>query len=214
MEPCAGPALMSLTCGALLAAPDGPPRTQLRWVGAQMPEFQVRNADYEVMTFGPKQLTAPTVFIFYRGSWSSECQRHLRRLKEAHSTLRQMGFAVVFLSADSPHNLRSNAQIAALPYDLLSDSQMQAARAFGVAYRVDDFTAGRYEHFGVDLEIISGEAHHELAFPSAFIVDRTGMIRFAYRKLTGIHIDPEDLIAAAKRIGRGAHDSAAVQTLD
>ena len=74
-----------------------------------MPEFRVKNAAYEVMTFGPVQLTAPTVFIFYRGGWSSECQRHLRRLQEAHSMLRQMGFAVVFLSADAPHNLRERA---------------------------------------------------------------------------------------------------------
>jgi peroxiredoxin len=123
-----------------------------------------------------------------------------------------MGFAVVFLSADAPHNLRTSSQIAALPYDLLSDSQMQAARAFGVAYRVDDFTAGRYEHFGVDLAIVSGESHHELASPAVFIVDRTGMIRFSHWRPTGIRIEAEDLIAAAKKLDGGTHDSVAART--
>lgn len=202
--------LVSCAIDTSHAAPEWSRRIQPRWVGAQLPEFRVKNADYEVITFSPKQFTAPTVFIFYRGGWSSECQRHLRRLKEAHATLRRMGFSVVFLSADAPHNLRVNPRIAALPYELLSDSQMQAARAFGVAYRVDDFTAGRYEHFGVDLEIASGESHHELALPSAFIVDRTGMIRFAYWRPTGIRIEAEDLIAAAKKLD-GTHDSVAAR---
>lgn len=67
-----------------------------------------------------------------------------------------MGFEVLFVSADAPHNLRSNARVAALGYDLLSDSPMETARA--VAYRVDDFTVRKYEHFGIDLEVISGEA--------------------------------------------------------
>jgi hypothetical protein len=85
---------------------------------------------------------------------------------------------------------------------------MNGARAFGVAYRVDDFKVGRYEHLGIDLEIASGESHHELPMPSAFIVDRTGMIRFAYRspKIT-IPIDAPELLTAARKLSTGAHDS-------
>lgn len=139
-------------------------RTQLRWVGAQMPELRVRNSDYEVMTFGPEQLTAPTVSIFYRRGWSSECLRHLRRLKEAHSTLCLMGFAVEFVSADAPQNLRASAQNAALPYDLLPDSQMQAARV-RCGLPGGRFTAGRYEHLGVDLEIFPARRSMSLLLP-------------------------------------------------
>ena len=39
---------------------------------------------------------------------------------------------------------------------------MAAARAYGVAFRVDDATAARYKGFGIDLEAASGETHHEL----------------------------------------------------
>lgn len=201
---------VSLVAGAMhtpLPAAERPRRIQPLSVGARMPPFLVRSAGYEVISFRPERLAAPTVFVFYRGGWSSECLRHLRQLKEAHAKLRAMGLSVVFLSADAPHNLRSSSEFAALPYELLSDSQMQGARAFGVAYRVDDFTARKYESFGVDLEIVSGEAHHELALPSAFIVDRTGLIRFAHWSPTGIHIKADELVAAARRLRPGDRDS-------
>jgi peroxiredoxin len=48
---------------------------------------------------------------------------------------------------------------------------------------------------------VSGAKHHELAFPSAFIVDRTGMIRFAYvSPKLGIRIEADDLMNAAKQL--------------
>jgi peroxiredoxin len=175
-----------------------------RWVGARMPAFTVKDDRAEAITFAPDELTAPTIFIFYRGGWSSECRRYLRRLRDTEWTLREMGFEVVFLSADGPPALRADPQLAALDYNLLSDSQMQAAHAMGVAYRLSNSTTERYKHYGVDVEAVSGERHHELAFPSAFIVDRTGMIRFVYLSpKLGIRIEAEELLAAAKSLTAG-----------
>jgi peroxiredoxin len=172
-----------------------------RWVGARMPAFTVKDAKGATMTFAPDQLTAPTIFIFYRGGWSSECRRYLRRLQDTEWTLRELGFEVVFLSADRPQALRAETQLADLDYNLFSDSEMQAARALGVAYRLSDSTTERYKHYGVDLEAVTGERHHELALPSAFIVDRTGMIRFAYvSPKLGIRIEADDLMDAAKHL--------------
>jgi peroxiredoxin len=37
---------------------------------------------------------------------------------------------------------------------------------------------------GVDLESYSGEAHHKIAIPALFLIDRTGTVRWA-------HSDPE-----------------------
>jgi peroxiredoxin len=184
-----------------------------RWVGARMPAFTVKDEKGETTRFAPDELAAPTIFIFYRGGWSSECRRYLRRLRDAEWTLREMGFEVVFLSADRPQALRADSQLAGLDYNLFSDSQMQAAHALGVAYRLNDSTTERYKHYGVDLEAVSGEKHHELAFPSAFIVDRTGMIRFVYLSpKLGIRIEADDLLGAAKNLAGTTLQSDATRT--
>ena len=63
---------------------------------------------------------------------------------------------------------------------LLPDASMEAARAFGVAYRLDDATYEKYRSLGVDLEVTSGQTHHELPVPAIFIIDSAGVIRFRH----------------------------------
>ena len=102
-----------------------------------MPAFTVKDEKGATMTFAPDELTAPTIFIFYRGGWSSDCRRYLRRLQDTEWTLRELGFEVVFLSADRPQALRAETQLADLDYNLFSDSEMQAARALGICFGDD-----------------------------------------------------------------------------
>jgi hypothetical protein len=88
-----------------------------------------------------------------------------------------LGYDLLFLSADRPELLYSSLKEPGLNYRILADARMTAARAYGVAFRVDDVTAARYKGFGIDLEAASGETHHELPVPAVFIVDRSGVIR-------------------------------------
>jgi peroxiredoxin len=63
---------------------------------------------------------------------------------------------------------------------LLSDSHLDAAKAFHVAYHVDDATLAKMREYGVDLEATTGTKQHELPVPSVFIIDTSGIIRFVY----------------------------------
>ena len=65
-------------------------------------------------------------------------------------------------------------------YTLLSDSRLEAAKAFHVAFHLDDATIAKMKDFGVDLDSTTGEPLHELPVPSVFIIDRTGTIRYVY----------------------------------
>jgi len=67
-----------------------------------------------------------------------------------------------------------------LGYALYSDAGMEAARAMGIAYRVDEAQVERYRGFGIDLEEASGESHHELPVPSVFLVEQGGRILWVY----------------------------------
>jgi peroxiredoxin len=57
---------------------------------------------------------------------------------------------------------------------------VNAARAFGIAFRMDDATYAKYKTYGIDLEDTQDAKHHELPVPAVFIVDRKGRIRFAH----------------------------------
>lgn len=91
-----------------------------------------------------------------------------------------MGYQILAVSADRPEFLQKSKQKHQMGYRLLSDHTMQGAKALGIAWHLDDTTLERYRGFGINLEEASGETHHILPVPAAFVVDTTGKIRFAY----------------------------------
>jgi len=80
-----------------------------------------------------------------------------------------MGYQVLFLSTDQPSLLYSSLK-QKMDYHLLSDSTMDAAHAFGVAFHVDAATLAKMKTYGIDLEATQGTARHELPVSSSSIV--------------------------------------------
>ncbi len=79
----------------------------------------------------------PTVLIFYRGGWCPYCNLQLEQLHTIESDVLNEGYQIVAVSADRPENIETSIEKHDLHYTLLSDSTMNAAKAFGLAFRVD-----------------------------------------------------------------------------
>jgi len=176
-------ALLALALAAAAAAgstsPDDPASVKPLEVGAAAPAFSVREADGKPFLFEPNKLSKPTMLIFYRGGWCPYCNAHLKDLRTAVPQVSALGFDVLFLSTDRPEILLSSLK-EPVDYHLLSDSEVNAARAFGIAFRMDDATYAKYKSYGLDLEETQGAKHHELPVPAVFIVDVKGKVRFAH----------------------------------
>ena len=194
-------ALLVMNFNALAAVPSDPAQTHPLTAGATAPAFTVRNADGSDHRFDPKALNKPALLIFYRGGWCPYCNAHMGALKSAEPQLLAMGYQILFLSTDRPEILYTSLQEPDIHYTLLSDARMTAARAFGLAYRLDDATYAKYKSFGVDLETTSGETHHELPVPAVYIIDRQGVIRFAYANADyKVRLGAQPLLAAAAKV--------------
>ncbi len=166
--------------------------------GAAAPNFVAKTVDGEDYPFDASNLESPTLLIFYRGGWCPYCNTHLKELKDVVPALNDAGHDVLFLSADGPHALVDSLREPVPEYRLLSDASMEAARGFGVAFRVDDDTYKRYQGYGIDLEKASGFDHHQLPVPAVFLIGTDGKIEFAYSNPDyKIRLAPKDLLAAA-----------------
>lgn len=126
--------------------------------------------------------SAPTVLIFYRGGWCPYCTAHLAKLGSIEDDLTSAGYQIVAISPDAPEFLIETSDKGDTDFTLLSDSETDAARAFGLAFRVDDATVDRYLAFEnpIDLERRSGKTHHILPVPAAYVIDQQGNIKFAF----------------------------------
>jgi peroxiredoxin len=160
--------------------PDNPQQVQPLSVGARAPLFAARTTEGALRTFEPDSWKKPVVVIFYRGGWCPYCNAQLSDLHLVEPKLRKSGFDIVFLSTDRPELLYTSLKATDIHYTLLSDSHLEAAKSFHVAYHVDDATFAKMREYGEDLEVTTGTKQHELPVPSVFIIDTSGTIRFVY----------------------------------
>ena len=142
----------------------------------------------------------PVVLIFYRGGWCPYCNVHLKELMEADPQLRAMGYQILAISPDTPEKLAESMEQHEMTYKLLSDSTMEAAKAFGVAFQVAESTAKKYKANGIDLVEGANENQHLLPVPSVFIIDPQGTIRYVYHNPDyNTRIKVDELLQQAKK---------------
>lgn len=145
---------------------------------------------------------APTALIFYRGGWCPYCNTHLEDLVNIEKDLIEEGFQILALSPDKPENVKKSTEKGKFGYTLLSDRKGNAAKTFGVAFKLDDKTVELYKNkYNLDIEEWSGEKHHILPVPSAFLINQEGVVKFVYWSSDyKDRIKAQDLLAKAKEM--------------
>lgn len=167
--------------------------------GMKAPAFKVQTVESQPMKFDPDAMDKPLVLTFFRGGWCPYCNLHLSEMRKAESELKEMGFDIWFISIDQPSVLYASLDQADIGYTILSDSSLDATRAFGIAFQLPDDLVERYLDYGIDLEAATGETHHVLPAPSTFIIGTDGIIRFQYTNPDyKVRLHPDVLLAAAK----------------
>ena len=169
-----------LAVTAIADVPNDPDQVRPLSVGSRAPAFAAQTVEGKLRSFSPDSYQKPTIVIFYRGGWCPYCNTQLSDLHTVEPKLRERGFEIVFISTDQPKLLYSSLKATDIHYTLLSDSHLEAAQAFHVAYHVNDATLAKMREYGVDLESTTGTTLHELPVPSVFIIDTSGTIRYVY----------------------------------
>lgn len=166
--------------------------------GMQVPSFEVKAVSGERITIDPSTLEKPTVITFFRGGWCPYCNLHLAELRTTEAELKAMGFNVWFMSADRPELLYESLQ-EKVDYQLYSDGDLNAAQAFGIAFRLSAETLQRYADRGRDFSAITGSDENGLPAPATFIVGTDGRVNFQYTNPDySVRLAPGILLAAAQ----------------
>jgi peroxiredoxin len=125
----------------------------------------------------------------------------LGQLRDIEPQIDKAGFEWVAIAPDTPDMMKVTRAKYNVRARFLSDSQMRAARAFRIAYEVDNATLAQLKSHGIDLEAASGERHHQLPVPAVYAVATNGRIQFAYVNPDySVRLDPELLLAALRTV--------------
>jgi len=172
--------------------------------GMKAPVFTVRDVNNQPFLFQADQFDKPVVLTFFRGGWCPYCNLQLAEMRKAEQQLKEMGFNIWFISIDKPELLLESLSDPDIGYTIYSDSSLQATRAFGLAFQINDKLFEKYLTFNIDLEKASGETHHVLPAPATYIIGTDGIINFAYINPDyKVRLHPDVLLAAAKAYQEG-----------
>ena len=149
-------------------------------VGQRVPDAHARDLDGNDVSLSSLYGKGPILLAFYRGGWCPYCSSENHALATAYPEYQKRGVTPVTVSVDTPAAEAKTKATFAIPFPVLSDSDATMIEAFHVVNKVDDATLSKMKGFGVDLESYSGKPHHEIAIPSLFLIDRTGIVRWAH----------------------------------
>ncbi len=169
-------------------------------VGQMVPDTKLRTEDGKIISLRALVGAKPTVLVFYRGGWCPYCNKHLSALAAMEPRILAAGHQIVAISPDQPSALAATPDRGKIGYTLLSDSDAEAARAFGIAFQVPAELVDKYKNdYQIDLEAASGRQHHLLPHPAVFVVGTDGIIRFAHvNEDYKVRLDPEKILEAVQ----------------
>jgi peroxiredoxin len=139
------------------------------------------------------------VVVFYRGGWCPYCNLELRAWQTHLDSLKQLGAGLVAISPQTADSSLSTAEKNQLQFTVLSDTNLEVAKAFGIAFEMPENLIDLYKSFGNDLSLVNGNGRWVLPLPATYVIGRDGKIIYAHVEADyRVRAEPADVLARIK----------------
>ena len=171
-------------------------------VGERAPDAMVQTRDGQTVSLASLYADGPVVVTFYRGGWCPYCTRQLSEWQGREAELHDAGGRLVAITAESPDNVGKTANKHNLDMDIYSDTTMAAAKGYRVYFELDSATRTKYEGYGIDLATGNASGMWSLPAPGTFVIDSSGVVRYAWADWDYTKRADTDEVIAAVRAAR------------
>lgn len=148
-------------------------------VGAKAPEFELQDHESKLLSSVDLLAGGRLVLCFIRGRWCPFCVGQMEAMNLVLSEIQQAGATLVAISPQTVKQSFFMHDQHKLRFRLLSDSENEVARQFGLAYRVNQEQQAVYRRAFVNLPFANGDGSWELPIPATFILERDGTVLYA-----------------------------------
>ncbi|MGI9604686.1 MAG: peroxiredoxin-like family protein [Acidimicrobiales bacterium] len=167
-------------------------------VGDRAPMFELPDSNGEMVRFADVLATGPAVVSFYRGAWCPFCNLEIRALQRELANAEASGVTLVAISPNTPDVSKDFAAETEVTFPVLSDAENAVAKQFKIVYEMEDGLVDFYTKEGRDIATMNGSDVWELPVPATYVIDRDGVIQYAYVDLNHrARSEPSDVIAVA-----------------
>jgi peroxiredoxin len=171
-------------------------------VGVQMPAFELIDQNGTLVSTNELLEDGPLVVTFYRGFWCAFCNLDLANLNHYVPEIESLGAKMITLSPEKTDYSKKIRARQKLNFNILFDNGNAVAEKFGLKHHVGKDLIELYlSAFNVNLKQYHGNNEWALPMPARFLIDQSGIIRYAESKADyRERPDPDDLINVLKTL--------------
>jgi thioredoxin-dependent peroxiredoxin len=139
-------------------------------VGGQAPGFTLKDGtgrEVALDSFRPNIV----VLVFFTGGFDRDALRGLREFARSNQRIRDSDAVVVAITPELPGKVQTLVENMSLPFTVLSDPEMKVVKEYDIYNPVTNWT-----------------------WPAAFIIDKEGVIQYAFRGASPPNTPPVDYI--------------------
>jgi peroxiredoxin len=170
-------------------------------VGDRAPRFTLPSATGRRLSLDELLAEGPVVLTFYRGAWCPYCNLALRALQRHLDAIAARGARLVAVSPQVPDESLSLTERHQLAFDVLCDLGSDVAKQHGIAFDLSDELGALYDRLGFELQRVNGGHARTLPLPATYVIDRDGVIRWAFVDTDyAVRAEPDDILAALDQL--------------
>ena len=171
-------------------------------VGEKAPDFELPAPTGKQVKLSALLKNGPVVLNFYRGEWCPYCNLEIRAFQQMLPEFQQANAQVVAISPEQPDHSLTMQEKHELAFPVLSDVGNKVAHRYGLVFTLDESLRPLYKGFGIDIPAHNGDESFELPVPATYVVDGSGIVRYAYANADyTLRAEPAEVLAAVKALG-------------
>ena len=140
-------------------------------VGAPAPDFSLAGPDGRAVSPGDFRGKSSLVLVFFLGGFDRDAVRSLRALAEGYPRIREADAEVIAITPELPGKVRTLVDGLHPPFPVVSDPDLTTAKEYDVYDATNNWT-----------------------WPAAFIIDRDGVIQYAFRGVSPPNTPPVEYL--------------------
>ena len=140
-------------------------------VGGQAPGFSLKDAAGRDVSLDDFRTRGTVALIFFAGGYDPDAVRNLRALAEVYPRIRDSDADVIAITPELPGKVKTLVDSMRPPFVVLSDPDLRVVK--------------EYDVYNPDMK---------WTWPAAFIVDKDGVIQYAFRGASAPNTPPVEYI--------------------
>ena len=146
--------------------------------------------------------SGPVVLSFMRGGWCPFCREEMKAWAAAGPRLAAVGGRFIAVSGEVGGRAETTRCALAPEAEMLCDIDHGLATSLGLSFAVSPALHQSYLDYGLSLADIYGDSGRILPIPATFVLDTSGIVRFAFVEPDfRIRADPAVVIAVVEALG-------------